>query len=292
LSQAKNLLPKANTVDTANKALYNTLTAQVSDLETQMEKVYKPQVTNLGSLGTGNTLIKLPDFNATQANSTIISYQKSTGQIADGSLNLSLSALANVYLSGNQAAVYDGNSLYLWDFSTGKILGTGFAQNVPGKPDFGGMAEYPTNGRVYMADKRAAEIVSFLPGKTAFSKPVVVVRDSSISQVTDITIDTGIYVLTPGGVNKFLGGKLTGFTLQSLPVPLSQTGKIYTQKDFKYLYILDSGNNRFLIFDKNGNLINTLVSDSFTNLKDFQVDEKNKTIYALNDGSLLKVLLP
>jgi hypothetical protein len=55
---------------------------------------------------------------------------------------------------------------------------------------------------------------------------------------------------------------------------------------------LDSGNNRILIFDKSGNLINTLLSNQFTNLKDFQVDEKNKVIYALNDGSLLKIALP
>ena len=84
----------------------------------------------------------------------------------------------------------------------------------------------------------------------------------------------------------------TNFALQNLPTPLSATGKIYTEKDFNYLYILDSGNNRILIFDKSGNLVNTLMSDSFTGLKDFQVDEKNKIIYALNDGSLLKITLP
>jgi len=292
LGQAKSKLPKANTVNAANKALYDKLVAQEAGLETQMEKIFKPQVTNLGSLGAGNALIKLPDFVATQVNSTIISYQKSTGQIQDGFLNLGLSAKAYVYLSGNQACVYDGSNLYIWDFSAGKILGTGFSQNLPANGDFGGIAQYPVNGRVYIADKKAAQIISFLSGKTAFSKPVVAAQDSSISRAVDITIDTGIYMLTPSGVTKFLGGQLTGFALQALPTPLSQAGKIYTQKDFKYLYILDSGNNRILIFDKNGNLINTLLSDSFTGLKDFQVDEKNKTIYVLNDGSLLKVALP
>ncbi len=292
LQQAKSKLPKANTVNTTNKALYNKLVAQENDIEIQMEKIFKPQVTNLGSLGAGDTLIKLPDFVATQVNSAIISYQKSTGQIHDGSLNLSLNAVSGIYLSGTQACVYDGSNLYIWDFSKGLILGTGFAQNVPGKDDFGGIAAYPTNSRVYVADKKTARIVSFLPGKTAFSKPVVAASDPSISQAADITIDTGIYVLTQSGVNKFLSGRLTDFALQNLPVPLSGNSKIYTQKDFKYLYILDPGNNRILIFDKSGNLMNTLLSDSFTGLKDFQVDEKNKTIYVLNDGGLLKVTLP
>jgi hypothetical protein len=143
-----------------------------------------------------------------------------------------------------------------------------------------------------MADKKTAQIVSFLPGKTGFSKPVISAQDPGISKAEDITIDSSIYVLVPGGVNKFLNGQLTTFTLQNLPTPLSATGKIYTEKDFNYIYILDSGNNRILIFDKSGSLVNTLISDSFTSLKDFQVDEKNKIIYALNDGSLLKIALP
>jgi len=292
LQQAQGKIPKADTVNSANKTLYNSLVAQTNDLVTQMEKIFKPQVTNLGSLGTGDSLIKLPDFAATQGKSTIISYQKSTGQTQDGALKLEISALASVYLGGNQAAVYDGSNLYIWDFSAGKILGPGFSQNVPSKDGFGGIAQYPVNGRVYVADKKAAEIVSFLPGKSSFSKPVVSVQDPSISKAEDVTIDSSIYVLVPGGVNKFLDGRLTSFTLQNLPTSLSGSGKIYTEKDFNYLYILDSGNNRILIFDKSGNLVNTLISDDFTNLKDFQVDEKNKVIYALNDGSLLKIALP
>jgi hypothetical protein len=292
LRQAKSLLPKSSAVSAANKDAYNKLAAQEKDIETQMEKVFRPSVTNLGSLGSGNTLIRLPDFLATQANGAVISFQKITGQIQDSNLKLGVSALASVYLSGNQAAVYDGSNLYLWDFSAGKLLGAGFGQNLPGKNDFGGMAPYPVNGRVYVADKKASQIISFLPGKTAFSKPVVAVSDPAIGKSEDITIDSGIYVLTSDGVFRFLAGKQTGFALQNLPTPLSASGKIYTEKSFNYIYILDSGNNRILIFDKSGNLVNTLLSDSFTSLKDFQVDEKNKIIYALNDGSLLKIPLP
>lgn len=292
LQKAKSLMPESSAVSAANKDLYNKLLAQENDIKTQMEKIFKPDVANLGSLGNGDILLKLPDFAATQANSTIISYQKSTGQTQDSHLRLSLLALAGVYLSGSQAAVYDDGNLYIWDFSKGLLLGAGFAQNVPTKDDFAGLAQYPVNGRIYVADKKTAQITSFLPGKTEFSKPVVAVRDLSLTQAVDITIDANIYVLNKAGVNKFQSGRLTDFSLQNLPTPFSGKGKIYTQKDFKYLYILDSGNNRILIFDKNGNLINTLLSDNFTNLKDFQVDEKNKIIYILNDGSLLKVALP
>jgi DNA-binding beta-propeller fold protein YncE len=196
-----------------------------------------------------------------------------------------------MYLTGNTAAIYDGTSLFIWDFSSGS-LSSGFSQSAPGASDFAGLAEYPVNSRVYVANKKLSEIVSFLPSKTGFSKPIVSVSDPSLNQAVDITIDSSIYVLTKTGINKFQSGKLANFTMQNLTTPLSGTGKIYTQKDFKYLYVLDSGNNRILIFDKSGSLINTLKSDNFTSLKDFQVDEKNKIIYALNDGSLLKIALP
>jgi cytochrome c biogenesis protein len=38
--------------------------------------------------------------------------------------------------------------------------------------------------------------------------------------------------------------------IKALPTPFSGSGKIYTQKDFVYLYLLDSGNNHILILDK------------------------------------------
>jgi DNA-binding beta-propeller fold protein YncE len=113
-----------------------------------------------------------------------------------------------------------------------------------------------------------------------------------LAEAIDISIDGSIYVLTKTGINKFQSGKLADFSLPPLPTPFSGEGKIYTQKDFKYIYVLDQGNNRILVLDKKGNLAFSLKSDDFTKLKDLFVDEKAKTIYILNDTSLLKATLP
>ena len=93
-------------------------------------------------------------------------------------------------------------------------------------------------------------------------------------------------------VIKFTAGKPAEFNTPFLFTPLSGNGKIYTEINFKYVYILDIGNNRVVILDKKGNLINTLTSKDFTKLVDFDIDEKNKVMYILNDSSLLKVSLP
>lgn len=288
--QAKSKLPAANRVDSGNKELYNKVLAQLNETGAQMEKIFSPKVVNLGSLGKGNALIKLPNYLATKANKAIVSYSKQSGKIEDSALRLSIAMMSAVNTGGSTAAVYDGSSLYLWDFSTGAI-GTGFSQGLPQKNDFGGMAQYPVNKRVYVADKKTASIISFAPGNDGFAKPIVSVRDASLSQAVDIAIDGNIYALTNSGISKFQSGRPVDFNL-GLITPFSGNGKIYTQKDFAYIYLLDSGNNQIIILDKKGGLVNTLKSPDFTKLKDFQVDEKAKVIYVLNDGSLLKVSLP
>ena len=288
--QAKAQMPNAKNVPSADKDLYNKTVADLNTAEGLMEKVVQVNVTDLGALSKGTSLIKLPKFVGTEVNKDIISYNKQSGSVQDGALSSSASIVGSVYMTGTTAAIYDGSNLYSWDFSAGK-LSPGFNQNVPAQADFAGLAYYPTNSRVYLADKKAGQVISFLPGKNGFSKPVVSVQNPVLNQAQDLAIDGSIYVLTNTGVSKFQSGQPADFAL-ALPTPFSGNGKIYTEKDSNYLYLLDAGNNSILILDKKGNLINTLKSSSFTGLKDFQVDEANKVIYVLNDGDLLKVALP
>jgi hypothetical protein len=289
-AQAKAQMPNGKNIPSSDKDLYNQTVAQLNNAENLMEKIVQVKVTDLGALGKGDNLIKLPQFVAVQVNKDIISYNKQSGAVEDAALNSQVAIVNSAYIGGNTAAIYDGSNLYVWDFSVGK-LSPGFNQNVPAQTNFAGIAYYPTNSRVYLTDKKAGEVISFLPGNNGFSKPVISVQSPILNQAEDLTIDGSIYILTKSGISKFQSGQPAPFTL-ALPTPFSGSGKIYTQKDFNYIYLLDSGNNSILILDKKGNLVNTLKSADFTNLKDFQVDEANKVMYVLNGGDLLKVTLP
>jgi hypothetical protein len=291
LNQAKAKIPAEKDIASSQKDLYNKVEALLTETENKMEKVTQVKTTNLGSLGQSDSLIKVPNYLAVQIKGSIISYNLQNGKIEDSSLRLPTDVVNSVYTTGNSSAIYNNKNLYIWDFSAGTVS-PAFSQSVPQQKDFGGIAEYPTNNRVYIADKGQGQIISFLASKTGLSKPVVTLKDASINQAVDITIDSSIYVLTPSTITKFTSGQPASFTMPALPVGLSGKGKIYTQKDFLNLYVLDSGNKRILILDKKGTLLSTLTSSDFTNVKDFQVDEKNKTIYVLNDGSLLKITLP
>ncbi|HVY67353.1 MAG TPA: hypothetical protein VHA30_00430 [Patescibacteria group bacterium] len=292
-NQAKSQMPEAKSVDASNQELYKKVLAQLTDTENQMEHIVEPQVANLGNLGQGGSLIRLPEMLAVQTGQSLVSYSNSDGKIEDSALKSPVTIAANAWMSGTTAAVYDGTSLYQWNYATGKT-GAAFAQSVPAQDQFGGLAQYPVNNRVYAVDKQNMQIVNFLPAQNTFSRPVVSVRDPGLAQAMDmaIGIDGSIYVLEKSGVAKFQAGHLASFTMPYLSPAFSGSGRIYTQQGFSYLYVLDAGNNRVLVLDKSGALNYTLKSDQFVNLKDLAVDEKNKTLYLLSDGNLLKVSLP
>ena len=78
--------------------------------------------------------------------------------------------------------------------------------------------------------------------------------------------------------------------MPKLTKPFSGTGKIVTNKDMNNVYVLDSGNNRILVISKQGHLVQQIKSNQFNTPEDFSVDEKNKVIFVLNDGSLQKLV--
>ncbi|MCX6797550.1 MAG: hypothetical protein NTX98_03695 [Candidatus Doudnabacteria bacterium] len=271
------------------KLLANTQDSLAYNDQKKIEKTKQAEVVNLGSLSKEATLIKLPKYLATQTNGNIISYNKETGQIQDGALKCGQTIIFSVALKADTLVIHNGSGLLVCDPSTGQI-GQGFANSVPDKTSAVGLAFYPSNGRVYLLDKRKNQAVSFLISGKNIQKPFVSLKDApEIGKAQDFAIDGNIYLLTDTGIVKYTAGRLAEFNMPYLSKPFSGKGKIYTETNFKNLYLLDKGNNRILIFDKKGNLISTLISDQFNKMDDFAIDEQNKTIFVLNDGSLLKV---
>ncbi len=290
-SQASVKLPARDKVGNSNKTLYEQVAAQFNEVRDLMEKSVTVKADNLGSLSQSDLMLKISGYLATQANNTVVSFGLSSGKIEDGRFKLPTEAIGEVNVGKNAAVIYDGESLYVWDYSADKF-GQAFSQNVPKKEDFGGMAFYPANSRVYVADKKSGVIISYLVSGTAISKPVVAVRDPALNSSIGVAIDGSIYVLTSGGLNKYQSGKLADFSLPALTKAFSGNGKIFTQKDFAYIYILDIGNSRVLVIDKKGALVHTLKAENFSALKDFSVDEPGKLLFVLNESSLLKSALP
>ena len=281
-------LPKEADLNKTQKDQYQRIIATVSDVKKGLERTMEVQVTNLGTLGQSSTLLNLPPYIASPSSSTIVSFDEGSGAVQDGALLSSEPIIESAFIKEGVAVVYNQTGLLVWNYLK-KSFSPAFSQSVPAPADEAGLAFYPTNNRVYLINKSTAQIISFAVSDK-LAKPVIASKDNQgLADALDMAIDGSIFVLTPDGVVKYQSGSVADFRLPDLFTPFSGKGKIFTDKNTKNIYVLDAGNNRVIVIDKRGNLVATLVSNQFTKLKDFVVDEKNKTIYLLNDGTLLKI---
>ena len=287
-SEAEKLLNEipADVSETEFAQKYNELKTTLVDLDKKVNKVEQADVSSLGSLGNSSHLINLPDYLAVEVNRTIVAYQKSSNSFVDNSLKSSEPIKDSIALNNNLSAIFNGSELFIWDVA-GDIVTGRFSDGVPSENNFGGIKTYSTNNKVYVLDKGAGEVKSFATTGRSFGAPSTSVKDGDLKTASDLAIDGNIYIATNGTILKFNSGAKQDFS--PAVSNLSGSTKLYTQVDYSNIYVLDSGNKKIIILNKEGGLVKNLTSDKFTEPKDFAVDEKSKTIYLLNGSELLKV---
>jgi hypothetical protein len=282
-------LPKEGAqISAKNKTEYEKLLPLLSEIRAKMDKTLTAQVESLGSLSAGHVLLRLPNALGTENAGNVTSYDLGNKKILDGAYKSPSSILGIISINSTDQAVFSVNGLSVWTAQNNKTSPI-FTTNVPNEKDFGGLGFYSDNKKIYLVNKSLNKVFSLSAGASGFSKPTVAVDDEKLKNSQSLTIDGNIYILTSNDVLKYTKGVLQKFQLPFMLNTFSGEGKIYTQKDFKYIYILDSAQKRIIVLDKLGNLMGNIQNPTFTNLKDFLVEEKTKTIYVLNGLNLLKV---
>lgn len=267
---------------------FGALQNQARELERKLNKITTLNITDLGSLSASDHLIVLPGSLATASGNSIISFNKETNTITDGSLKSSATIVTSVYTKGNNAVIYDGQGLSVWNFSSGNASSPLYL-NVPKSANLVGLSYYDTNSRAYLIDTEKQQIITFAVSDKGVSQPATWIKPTAeLGDSIDMAIDGNVYVLRKNGVSKYTKGVAQAFNFPSLSTPLSGNGKIFTNKDAQYIYILDSGNKRVVVINKQGALVEILESDQLSSPSDFTVDEANRTLYILNNGNLLK----
>jgi len=154
----------------------------------------------------------------------------------------------------------------------------------------GGLANYNTN--LYVLDKENNQIIKFVNSGSEYSDSNYLSESakSDFSDAVSIAIDNNIYVLFKNGsVSKYFRGSKQDFSLKGLDKQMSSPTKIYANPDFDNIYILDNGNSRILVFDKEGNFKAQYQTNVLKNAKDFEVLEKDKKIFVLSAGKIYQV---
>jgi hypothetical protein len=287
LSELESKLASVGEVDEETRGKIDAIAEDARELSDKLNNVARAEVETLGTLSTSDNLIVLPSFLATENNRTVVSYNRTSGSVTDNALRASEPILQSGFASGNDAVIYNGSELMLWDFSNG-VIGGAFSTDVPGEGNALGLTVY--NNRVYVLDPEGRKIMRYNITDTSFSTPTTSIADvADFANASDMTIDGNIYIATGGTILKYNTGEKQEFNLGVSNLP--DNTKIYTENGFTNLYVLDPAGKRIVVLNKDGAVVQTLTSDQFNDLKDFYVDEKAGVAYVLNNNQLLKVKL-
>ena len=188
----------------------------------------------------------------------------------------------------NKLAVFDANKKEL---NSGDIK---FSNSIPNTKDIASYSSYlyllePDSNQIYKHTRLAS---GFGEGKIWIEDP-----EANLRNAVSLAIDGSIYVLkSDGSVEKYLSGSKfkssdgSYFSIEKLGNPISNPTEIYTRSDLDYLYIIEPQKNRVILFDKiSGKLFKQYTSESFTDLKNIIVDDKEEKIYTLSGNKVFEV---
>lgn len=121
-------------------------------------------------------------------------------------------------------------------------------------------------------------------------------QNQILDESRDMAIDISIYVLTENGnsISKFTTGTQTQFDIQNLDKPLSQAVQIIADAELDNIYIADTGNNRILVINSDGELIKQIKNENdayWGDIRSITVSSDEQTLYLLNDTKVYEVSL-
>lgn len=182
----------------------------------------------------------------------------------------------NIYFTDSSGNIYQ--------LDTDRKQASQLAAKVPGNADLAAFYGSPT--KIY-ALYRSSKTIDVAALQKQDSPTAYLKEGADISGAVDFTIDGSVYILFKNSISKFTQGVQKPFS--NIGLAFSDRAKIFTDLNVKNIYILDPGQNRLIVLDKNGSVKAQYTSDKFSDLKDFVVDEANKTVYILNGSELLKI---
>lgn len=154
------------------------------------------------------------------------------------------------------------------------------------------VAVVPYEGNLYVLDQKKG-VLKFVSGSSEFGKTTYF-KDAApdLSQAVGMAIDKSVWILLKDGtLMDYTSGKSNNITITGLPKPLSSPTKIATDISMTNIYVLDQGNSRIVVFDKNGKYQNAYNAPVIAQAKDFDVSEKDKTITLLSGSKVWKFSL-
>lgn len=147
-------------------------------------------------------------------------------------------------------------------------------------------------GNLYLLDKKNNQVLKLVKGESEYGKSNYFSNPPSLANATSMAVDGSVWILFKDGtIQKFTKGSQESFKNPTLDEPLKNPQKIFTDINTDNLYILEPTQERIVVIGKDGSLHAQYKSKILKRAKDFEVIEKEKTIYFLADGKIYKIEL-
>lgn len=167
--------------------------------------------------------------------------------------------------------------------------------HIPSNDSWSEIADLKTfGGNLYLLDKQKQTIWRYSPTQTGFGTPRswLATPNPSLADAVSFAVDGSIWVLLERGPTplvKFTAGRQENFSFTDLEKPLASPTRIYTDKDSQFLYILDKGNYRIAVFDKEGAYHSSYLWAGIADVTDLAVSEENKKIFLLAKNKIYEI---
>ncbi len=147
------------------------------------------------------------------------------------------------------------------------------------------------SGRLYVYDSALQKIYRYDKTPTGFGNGTSWIKDSGKPMgVTALQADTSLWMLTNvGALLKYTAGKAQLFHPSGAVPELQHIDSFQLGGGSNNLYILDHANNRIAVLDRSGALVKQYRFPAGSNLRAFDIDDKETTIFGISDdGKLIK----
>jgi hypothetical protein len=156
-------------------------------------------------------------------------------------------------------------------------------------------------GNLYVLDPLMGRILKYTPVDDAYTTPPVdylgAYQGVDLTGAVDMAVDGNLYVLyADGSVQKYLAGEAQPFAMSGLPDAMDSPRAIFVSGEQEpdapgFVYVADTGNERILQFDKQGNYLRqfraNVGQEVLCDLQGLFVDEETGRLFVVSGRTLL-----
>ncbi len=146
------------------------------------------------------------------------------------------------------------------------------------------------NDALYVLSAASQQIVKMRPQGDGYEAGTtwISARSSDLTKAREIAIDGNMYVLTANDIVQFKSGHEVTWNHDAIAPALTNPVDIWTSLESKYLYILDAGEGRVIVYNKeSGDIVTQYSSDALKNSVGLVVREGDKQILVATSAKVM-----